>query len=146
MEPEKRKSKQRKTEAIFLGAALSTLIVAGCSGNGERDQRRCIDPKTGKVVESYQCEDDETRRRYAGATGWTPHVWYWGGTGYSGGDMVSGGHYDPPRSYRAPGYTRSGSLAGGRVTHVSAMSRGAPSGVARGGFGGSAVAHGSGGS
>lgn len=144
MEPGKRKRKQRKTEAIFLGAALSALIVTGCSDDGKGDGRRCIDPKTGKIVENYYCEDDETRRRYAGATGWTSHVWYWGGTGYSGNDIVSGGNYVPPRNYKAPGYTKSGSLAARGVTHVSAMSRGAPSGVARGGFGASAAAHGGG--
>ncbi len=143
MEPEKGRRKQRRTEAVVLGAALSALIMTACGE--ERDPRRCIDPRTGKVVESYYCDDDETRRRYGGSGYGMSHVWYWGGSGFSRGDTVAGGSSIPPRGYAARGTLfRSGSSTRPGTTHVSAMSRGAPSGVARGGFGSSASSHGGG--
>ncbi|MEN6438689.1 MAG: hypothetical protein ABFD97_08900 [Syntrophobacter sp.] len=129
MEPKKPKIRRRKTETIALGVAMSALILTSCSDDGVR--RRCIDPRTGTVVQSYYCDDDETRRRYYTGSSWDSVSWYYGGSGYDVGDRVSKGSTTPPRGYSAPGHSSSMHLASASTS--------------RGGFGSSASAHGSGG-
>lgn len=109
--------KKRRSEIVVMGVAMSALVLSGCSDGG---QRRCVDPKTGQVVESYYCAD-ETRSAYGGV-----HYWYYGGSGYRVGDRVTGGSNTPPAH-------------GSGSTHLASSS-----GVARGGFGSSAAAHGAG--
>ena len=132
MELKKPDRRYRKTEAIVLGVAMSALILTTCGDSANK--RRCVDPKTGQVVESYKCEDDETSRRYGGGhggySGYSYYSWYYGGSGYYSGERVRGGSSTPPRSYSAPG--------------ISSVSHSSSGGIARGGFGGMASAHGGG--
>lgn len=126
MELKKPVKRYRKTEGIVLGVAMSALILTAC-GEDSAHKRRCVDPKTGQVIESYKCEDDETSRRYGGYSGFTHYSWYYGGSGYYSGERVSGGSSAPPRGYSSPGIST--------VVHTSSGS------ISRGGFGGKASAH-----
>lgn len=136
MKPAKPGKRYRRTEKIVLGVAMSALILSGCSDDPTADERRCVD-KDGKVTQSYYCEDDETGRRSHGS-GVT--YWYFGGSGYSYGETVSGGTRTPPSHYVARGIGRTSG------TMVASASHKSSSGIARGGFGSSASAHGSSGS
>ena len=137
MEPGKPERRFRRTEKIVLGVAMSALIVSGCSDESVQE-RRCVD-RTGQVTQSYNCDDDETRRYY-GSSGGGVYSWYFGGSGYSVGETVSGGSRTPPRGYSAPvRMGKSGSSLSG--AHYASAS-----GTSRGGFGSSAASHGSSGS
>lgn len=139
MEAQKPEKVRLKTKTIVLGAAMSALILSGCSDKAHK--RRCVDSMTGTVQESYYCEDDETTRRYHGVH-FSSYGWYWGGVGYSRGDSVRDGSTTPPRGYAAPGFRTSG----GSVAHSVSSAHGVTGGTSRGGFGASAAVHGGGGS
>jgi hypothetical protein len=118
----------KKSSRIVLGVAMLGLVSALTLCDESPEQRRCVD-NTGKVVADDLCRVKEAQPYSgagSGAGGTHTFFWYYGGTGgTSPGSVAAGGSF-----------TSAHSSTGGR----SSASHGGS--VGRGGFGGSAAAHG----
>lgn len=114
-------------------------MVTACDESAQG--RRCVD-SAGMVVAEEQCRHAEFRRFFGEPSTFS---WYYGGVGGNTyGTVVSGGSYSPPGGYSSGGHSSGGGFSTARASGAGSESHG--SSVGRGGFGGSASAHGGGGS
>lgn len=124
--------RRERSHEIVIGVAMTALIVAGCGAGNPDRTGRCVDRNNVVVADAY-CRDDDSKDR-----GWTGggygggFHYYYGGSGYARGETARGGTLTPARGF-------SGRVSG--FLHGTASKIGS---VTRGGFGGSAAAHGSG--